>query len=185
MQPINSVFILPYIDTYVSSDLWVKLMKNASQSDALADALLHGSRERGDILTPLKLQKLMFYADAWNMALYDEELTSEKFQAWIHGPVAVSQYRRFKDYRWRPITADIQAPDLDPKVSNHIEEILDVFGVENAIALEQMTHQEEPWLRARGGLADTEACNTPIDKELTKRYYRSIAENAESKEEPA
>ncbi|MCH4542915.1 DUF4065 domain-containing protein [Ochrobactrum sp. A-1] len=54
-------------------------------SNLLADYLLSEMREHGEILTPLKLQKMMFYADAWHLALYDQEITSEPFKAWVHG----------------------------------------------------------------------------------------------------
>src|SRR5690606_32481206 len=101
--------------------------------------------ERGELLTPLKLQKLMFYADAWHMALYGSEITNERFQAWVHGPVALSQYHRFKDYKWRAITSEIERPDVPSALATHLDEIIDVFGAETAVALEIMTHQEKPW----------------------------------------
>ena len=147
-----------------------------AQSQILADFLIAESRERGDLLTPLKLQKLMFYADAWSMALYGEELTSERFQAWVHGPVAVSQYHRFKDLRWRPILDDIEKPKVGKRVKKHLKEIVDIFGVETGPALEIMTHNERPWIEARRGIPEDQACNNYIDKEVTRRFYASLAE---------
>ena len=149
------------------------------QSRNLADFLILESRERGDLVTPLKLQKLMFYSDAWFMALYDEELTTEKFQAWVHGPVALSQYHRFKDNRWRPIMDEIEMPDFDKRAANHLDEILDVFGPETGPALEMMTHSERPWIKARAGIPAGEPCNTYISKKITKKFYASLAENKE------
>lgn len=143
---------------------------------AMADYLISASRERGELLTPLKLQKLLFYADAWHMALYGDEATTERFQAWVHGPVALTQYHRFKEYRWRPITEEIERPDISDELAHHLDEIIDVFGSETATALEIMTHQEEPWLRARGGIPDDQPCNNYIDKDLTRNFYGAIAE---------
>ncbi|EOV0291184.1 Panacea domain-containing protein [Salmonella enterica] len=55
----------------------------------VADYLLRFARDHGDLMTQLKLQKMVFYADAWYMALHDgEELIADKFEAWVHGPVA-------------------------------------------------------------------------------------------------
>lgn len=145
------------------------------RSWGMADYLLLESRERGELLTPLKLQKLLFYADAWHMALYGDEATSEQFQAWVHGPVALTQYHRFKEYRWRPITEEIERPDLGDGLSQHLDEVIDVFGSESATALEIMTHQELPWLSARGGIPDDQPCNNYIDKGLTRDFYASFA----------
>ena len=148
-----------------------------AQSEKIANFLILESRERGDLVTPLKLQKLLFYADAWFMALYDEELTTEKFQAWVHGPVALSQYHRFKENRWHPIIDEIEKPHFDKRTEKHLNEILDVFGSETGTALELMTHSELPWLDARGGIPDDEPCNAFISKEKTKKFYQALAKD--------
>ena len=140
----------------------------------VADFLLCESRERGEVLTPLKLQKLMYYAQAWSVASLNSPLFDEDFQAWVHGPVLPSQYARFRGYGWKPIDQNVSLPDLDDKIRGHLEEIVEVFGCESAVALEQMTHQEMPWLRARNGIASHEACKKTIEKEWMRDYYRSL-----------
>ncbi|MEW4458993.1 type II toxin-antitoxin system antitoxin SocA domain-containing protein [Roseibium algicola] len=145
-------------------------------SFTLADYLICESRERGELLTPLKLQKLMYYADAWHLALYDEEITAEQFQAWVHGPVALSQYHRFKDYKWRAIDEEIECPTLSDEMTQHLDEVIDVFGSETAVSLEIMTHKERPWLEARGDIPEDEPCNNYISKEVTKEFYRSVGD---------
>lgn len=142
----------------------------------IADYLLAESRERGDVPTPLKLQKLIFYADAWHLALYGTESTPERFQAWVHGPVALSQWHRFKAYRWKPIDEEIERPNIDANLAAHLDEIVDVFGSETATALEIMTHQEKPWLEARGDLPDDAPCNNYISKKTTEDFYRQVYE---------
>ncbi|MCV5933728.1 DUF4065 domain-containing protein, partial [Escherichia coli] len=77
----------------------------------IAYYLLFFAHEHGDQITPLKLQKLVFYADAWYMALNNgQELIPDQFEAWVHGPVARELYSRFADYKWRPIDEEIQCP---------------------------------------------------------------------------
>ena len=147
-----------------------------AQSFSLADYLIVESRERGELLTPLKLQKLMFYADAWHLALHNSEITPERFQAWVHGPVALSQYHRFKEYKWRPIDAELSRPNLPDALVKHLDEIIDVFGSETAVSLEIMTHRERPWVEARNGLPEDEPCNNFISKDTTRDFYRSIVE---------
>lgn len=145
-------------------------------ANPIADYLIGECRDRGELLTNLKLQKLLFYADAWNLALRDEPLFAEEFKAWVHGPVLLSQYHRFKDYRWQPISEAIEKPKIDPAVSSFLDEIIDVFGCESAVALELMTHRELPWLEARGDIPATEPSTATISKETTKRFYRSMSD---------
>jgi len=147
----------------------------ASTANAVADYLLCTAREHGDLLTPLKIQKLVFYADAWFLALYDEELIPETFEAWVHGPVLRSLYYRFQGYRWNPIAQDVERPELDEKVSAFLEELYAEYGGFSGYELEQLTHQEEPWKQARGGLPPHESCSNLIDKQLTKHFYRQMA----------
>lgn len=143
-------------------------------SRELSDYLLCESRYRGEILTPLKLQKLCYYAQAWWLALRGEPLIDEDFQAWVHGPVLPSQYARFREYRWQPINEAVTRPDLAEDIRDHLDEVIEVFGVESAVALERMTHEEAPWLEARGDTPAHMACNHVISKESMQRFYASL-----------
>lgn len=149
----------------------------SNASNLLADYLLAEMRERGENLTPLKLQKMMFYADAWHLALFDQEITGEKFKAWVHGPVLISQYHRFKEFRWMPIISDVTRPEVGVGLKDHLDDIVEIFGSETAVALERMTHQEFPWLEARGDLPDDEPCDNYISKETTTQYYRKLGQD--------
>lgn len=140
----------------------------------VADYLLTASRERGEVLTNLKLQKLLYYAQAWFLATNGKPLFQEDFEAWVHGPVLPSQYHRFKGHSWKPITAKVVRPELTRSVRKHLDAILDVFGSDSAIALERMTHAERPWKEARGDLAPHESSHATIDKRVMKEYYRSL-----------
>lgn len=145
----------------------------------VADFLLVESRERGEVLTNLKLQKLLYYADGWYAVEGTEKrpLFDEVFQAWVHGPVLPSQYHRFKDCRWRPIDGDVSNPaGLSEPVRSHLREVIDVFGSETAVALELMTHREPPWLEARGDLPPDAISSNPISKETTKNYFKSLSD---------
>jgi uncharacterized phage-associated protein len=142
------------------------------------DFLLIESRERGEVLTNLKLQKLLYYAQAWHLALDDIPLFDEDFQAWVHGPVLPTQYFRFRDFRWQPIIAEIGKPDIDDEnLAAFLEEIIDVFGSESAVALELMTHRERPWQEARGDLLPYEPSSIPISKTTMRDYYRTLVED--------
>lgn len=150
-------------------------MADICSPDLVSNYLLAESRERGDVLTNLKLQKLLYYAQAWHLALKGEPIFAEEFRAWVHGPVLLSQYHRFRKYRWEPILEDIQRPDdLAASVRDHLDEVLDVFGSETATALELMTHREQPWQEARGDTPSDEPSNAIINKNIMKDFYRSL-----------
>jgi len=140
-----------------------------------ADFLLIECRERGDVLTNLKLQKLLYYAQAWHLALQNEPLFFEDFQAWVHGPVLPSQYQRFKKFEWRPILEEnISSPKIkNEKTQAHLVEIVNIFGVETASALELMTHNEKPWKQARKDLPVDQHSTAIISKESMRLFYQA------------
>ncbi len=145
----------------------------------VANFLLVECRERGDILTNLKLQKLLYYAQAWFLAIHGKPLFSEDFQAWVHGPALPSQYKRFKKYEWRPILEEnISPPKItNADISSHLIEIVNVFGVETACSLELMTHNEKPWQAARAGIPKDQPSIAIISKELMRSHYKSQLKN--------
>ncbi|ARF70589.1 hypothetical protein B7C51_20595 [Paenibacillus larvae subsp. pulvifaciens] len=133
-------------------------------------------RQSGETITHLKLQKLVYYAQAWHLALYDEPLVDANFQAWAHGPVNCDIYNEYKDYKWNPIE---EPSDFDPTIisnhqKEHLDEVWDVFGKYEAKYLEDLTHQEAPWKEARGNLPPGAACTTVISDERMKQFYRSL-----------
>jgi uncharacterized phage-associated protein len=152
----------------------------ASTANGVADYLLWFANEHGDLLTPLKLQKLMFYADAWHMVLNEgEELVPGAFEAWVHGPVHRATYNRFSAYRWNPIPCEAEKPQLPEKVAAFLDAVYGIFGGFSGYELEQLTHQETPWKAARGDLAPDSSCTALIDKALTRSFYTEMSNSAE------
>lgn len=145
-------------------------------ADEVADYILRFAHAKGDLITNLKLQKLIYYAQAWYLALYDKPLFQEPLEAWVHGPVQPALYRRFKKYAWNPIEHDTQKPKLSERVEEHLSEIMAVFGDYSAYTLERMVHSEEPWIKARKGLALDEPSTTEIAIEDMKQYYRALSD---------
>ncbi len=140
----------------------------------VADYLLWAARERGEPLSNLKLQKLLYYAQAWYLALHNRPLFEEDFQAWVHGPVLRSQYDRFRGAKWMPIADPVKQPNMPLDLKAFLDQILDVFGVETAIALELMTHREQPWIQARAGLAPDTPSNAIISKLSMRDFYKAM-----------
>lgn len=133
--------------------------------------------ESGDTISPLKLQKLLYYCQAWTLALLDRELFPEDFKAWAHGPVVPAVYHEYKQYRWEaiPREAGAGAPKLDPETEDILGQVMEIYGQLGAKRLEYLTHHEKPWLEARRGCAPEEESSVPISKKTMKRYYRKLA----------
>ena len=132
----------------------------------------------GDTISPLKLQKLLYYCQAWHYTIFNEPIFDEDIQAWAHGPVVPSQYRRFANIA-RYTNIDISVIDLDqPSLSRDsedlLEEVMDIYGEHTAYYLEQLTHKERPWLETRGDLPEYAATDRVIPLELMYEYYHSV-----------
>jgi len=154
------------------------VMTDALSPQLTADFLLVESRERGEALTNLKLQKLLYYADGWYAVVSGRPLFAEAFHAWVHGPVLPSQYQRFKDWQWRPIDLDLERPAIPVGIASHLDEVINVFGCETAVALELMTHREPPWREARVGLPAHAHSTAVISKQTMKAYFQSLEADA-------
>jgi uncharacterized phage-associated protein len=149
------------------------------------DYIILKMTEGGGPLNVIKLQKLTYYAQAWHLAFYGEALFPGKFQAWVHGPVSRELYDRFKDTKtlYSPVgSGDIQSSfdpeSLDSGKRQHIDTVLEVYGPFSGSQLEDMTHREEPWIRARAGLRPSQRCETLIDESVMQRFYAEKAEHA-------
>lgn len=147
-----------------------------TSANKVADYILCKIHEYGDLITNLKLQKLVYYAQAWFLALYDEPLFPERLEAWIHGPTQPDLYRRFKDSRWNPISENPDCPQFDDsRVQPHLDEILDVYGDLTTHHLERLTHQEAPWKIARNGLPLDVESTAEISHEDMRSFYKKMA----------
>lgn len=104
----------------------------------------------GDGISNLKLQKLVYYAQAYHLAMYDEPLFAEQVEAWEHGPVVPELYREYKHHESRniPLPDDFHPDDYDAQSRGLMDEVYEVFGQYSAWKLRNLTHQERPWSEA-------------------------------------
>ena len=145
-------------------------------ADQVADYIIRAKHARGESVTNLELQKLVYYAQAWFLALYDRALLDEPFEAWVHGPVQPDLYQRFKALGWRPISDIPQEPTFGQAlIPQHLDEVLRVYGKFTAHQLEMLTHDEEPWRAARGNLPPDASSSSTISQESMKQYYKRLS----------
>lgn len=109
----------------------------------------------GDFITPLKLQKLLYYCQGFHLAVYDRPLFKEEIQRWEHGPVVPQVYRAYKHLGNGPIECPdaVNPSALTVSQQELINEVYKVYGAYSASALRNMTHAEPPWLSAEDGCA--------------------------------
>ena len=147
-------------------------------ANQIADYFLNFCHEHGDVLTNLKLQKLVYYAQAWYLALNDKPLFGDRVEAWVHGPVIPPLYRRFRKHGWKPITEKPRVRKIAGAIEKHLVQVFSVYGHYSAWDLERMTHQEEPWIAARKGLEPDDEGHGEIAREHMRDFYGELAKQA-------
>ena len=129
----------------------------------------------GDLISNLKLQKLLYYAQGLYLAMHEMPLFPESIEAWTYGPVVPSVYHTFKNHGASPIPYDsIQCTPIgNEDIKDFLSEIYTVFGQYSAWKLRDMTHQEKPYLdmQERGGEISHESM-----RECFKQYLVNDSE---------
>lgn len=145
----------------------------------VADSILQKLNADEDCyVVNLKLQKLVYYVQAWNFGKNRDAFINGSFEAWIHGPANRELYERFRETKslYSLIgKEDIINKDainvLAPEDSEFVDLILDNYASYNASDLERMTHCEDPWIIARKGLGPLERGTRIITPESMIEYY--------------
>lgn len=134
--------------------------------------------EDGGSLINLKLQKLLYYVQAWSFGINKKSLFNGKFQAWIHGPVSIELYNRFKDSKY--LYSEIELTDIinndvfetiQEEDAKFIDFILENYAKFSGAELEHMTHNESPWIDTRRGYKSNERCDKIIDENKLTNFY--------------
>lgn len=153
-------------------------MRPYSVNDVADCILLKMNADEDCYVMNLKLQKLVYYVQAWNFGKNGDAFINGSFEAWVHGPANRELYDRFKDTKslYSLIgKEDILNADalsvLSPDDSEFIDLILDNYASYNASDLERMTHKEDPWIIARKGYGPLDRCTNVISNESMIAYY--------------
>ena len=145
---------------------------SVSASQVASYLLDKADEEAGDLISNLKLQKLLYYCQGFHLAIFDKPLFDEKIIAWQHGPVVKSVYEEFSNNGRNPITT---FTPIDPhKISKGsrelIDEVYDVYGQFSAWKLRDMTHEEAPW-------KDTSLMHEVITHAALKEFFVTRIQN--------
>lgn len=128
-------------------------------------------------ITPLKLQKLLYYAQAWSLVFRKKLLFSEEIEAWVHGPVVPSVYRRFKHYGFNNIANPSVKIELEEDTVRILDLVLNSYGTKSGKFLEYLSHSEYPWIQARKGLQSNHLSQRRISLQDMMNYYMQFKES--------
>ncbi|MBA2748748.1 MAG: SocA family protein [Tatlockia sp.] len=128
-------------------------------------------------VTPLKLQKLLYYVQAWSLVFRGEALFCEDIEAWIHGPVVTSIYRHYKQYSYNPLPEESSINELKTEEVEVLNIVLMNYRKKSERFLEELTHSEYPWLKAREGFRANQLSDRKISIRDMTTYYTQFIES--------
>jgi len=127
-------------------------------------------------LSAMKLQKLVYYSQAWALVWDDAPLFPEEIEAWANGPVVRDLYEKHRGmFLVEPKTFVGAAENLTADQQETVDAVLKAYGNRSAQWLSDQTHSEAPWQLAREGLSDSERGSVPITLESMAEYYGSLS----------
>lgn len=142
--------------------------------DLVVDYLLSQCQD----ITPLSLQKALYYVQGFSFAFYRTFLFTEDCEAWVHGPVYRDIYRRYSNYCFDPIDSidEFDVSLLSGEEKLLLDSIVKHVCCYSGKTLESFTHTETPWVSARAGLPADASSNRIIPKQAIGEYFTSVKE---------
>lgn len=153
----------------------VKMCKVDTRIESACNYIITRSIE----ITPLALQKLLYFTQAFHKVFVGSFMFDEDCEAWVHGPVYREIYFKYKDHGYNPIEDDLdqfECFDLSETEREVIDAVINYFGCYSGKILETMTHVEPPWKETRAGLGEEEVSNRIIRKDIIERYFTQVYE---------
>ena len=157
-------------------------------STSIANGLIHAAQTRGKSVSPMKLQKLLYFAQGFWLAQTGEVLVDEPLEAWLHGPVFPAVYHAFEPFGSSPISApachvDVQTGCLMPvpvpkgPVMDFLTALMDTFGEKTAFDLSRLARLSGgPWAQAR--LGSTRVFGEEIHMESMQAFFEEWGSGA-------
>lgn len=124
----------------------------------------------------IKLQKLVYYAQAWSLVWDEQPLFRERIEAWVNGPVVPDLFYLHKGH----FSVDSELipvgnyRKLSEEQRNTVDAVLDHYGEKTAQWLVELSHSEDPWIKARVGLRDCDKCHRIINLDDMALYYGGL-----------
>lgn len=150
----------------------------------LADFLVCYFNKQGIPLSNLKLQKVLYYIQAWHLVYFEgNPLFEEQPEAWVNGPVYRDVYQHYKGYGDQPIKPEDCSEEnflttkaslgLTEKQEEFLEEVIKKYGFMEPFKLVYLTHAEKPWNNARKDVGPFDYSDNIISHQSMKEYYEA------------
>lgn len=129
-------------------------------------------------VTPLKLQKLLYYSQVWYIKRRNNILFNDPIKAWVFGPVVSSVWHKFKvvkrNHQIAPYRYFYPYDFILPNsILRHLEDVWESYGHLTGAELVDLTHSEAPWRISRKGLLKSEPSDNNIElNEITLKEYQ-------------
>lgn len=136
-------------------------------------------RQRLARVDPRKLQKLVYYAQAWSLVWRRRPAFGERIEAWVDGPVNPDLWTDGIQRTGRVRAA----AELSPEDRAHVDRVLEVYGAMSTRELIDLSHEERPWLDARGSLPASARSHIEIRQDAMAAFYSERWREAETDRE--
>jgi uncharacterized phage-associated protein len=122
-------------------------------------------------ITTMKLQKLVYYAQAWQLAFHHSPLFEDRIEAWAEGPVTRvlhdAHRKRYNVDKWpQGNPGNLTAAELET-----IDWVVEKYSKFSAEALSRMSHMDSPWRVTRGMTPDGSPSSDEIPREQMRSFY--------------
>ena len=169
---------------YNKSRQAVKSVLSKNISEEKIDAVIKYLLIRCEDFTPLTLQKLLYYVQAFYYVFTDNFIFQEDCEASMKGPFYTNVYERYEKFGYEEINKEILATDklkLEDVERNIVESVIKFYSCYSGKILEQMTRNEAPWMLTRTSIINennkkNENPNRIIEKSLITEYFKGVKE---------
>jgi uncharacterized phage-associated protein len=151
------------------------LINNTKKLFNVALFFINKQKENNKNINHKKLQKLTYYAQAWNLAINNNKLFNNNIEAWVNWPVTPELYRKYRNYWYMNISTDEKFDEslFKKEELKILNEVYKIYWNQDSDYLVWLTHTERPWLEARWELDENETSNNIVKEETMKDFYKS------------
>ncbi len=125
-------------------------------------------------MTAWKLQKLVYYCQAWSLVWDERPLFHARIEAWANGPVIPKLYKAHRGQFVVKVIGEGDPDNLTDEEVDTVDAVLKAYGGKSSQWLKDLTHSERPWCEARAGMRAGERGSKEITHEAMSEYYGSL-----------
>lgn len=142
-------------------------------SHSVHDVAAYILKNQGE-MSAMKLQKLVYYSQAWSLVWDEKPLFKAKIEAWANGPVVRTLYDQHKGKFSLKEWPHGDHRKICGEAKKTVDSVLKFYGDKSGHWLSELTHKERPWRDAREGLSDDERSDREITRAALAEYYGSL-----------